>query len=109
MDSNVFPIPLKTIFEVLIGFLVVITILSILFYYHDKRRLADILQGPSRYDFTNQDTLIEPIRLLKSQFPFLLRIYLLNSYPEVVYTGRSFITTKGVEFREAVIIPQGAL
>ncbi|MCF2137876.1 MAG: hypothetical protein K9W43_11650 [Candidatus Thorarchaeota archaeon] len=109
LDSDIFPISPKLLFELLIGFLFVLAILSIVFYYHDKRRLADILQEPSRHDSTNQDTLIELIRLLKSQFPFPLRIYVINSYPEVVYTGRSFVTTEGVEFREAIIIPQGSL
>ena len=45
------------------------------------------------------------LAMLKAEYEYPLRLLLIQDHEEVLYTGRVFVTSRGVRFREAVFLP----
>ncbi len=90
------------------GFIALTAIMSIVIYYREKRVLQEFIQDVRPTDdISYSDTLEGLLHLIVMDMQAPLRVLLIGNYPQVAYTGRIFFTTRGVEMREAVIIPQG--
>lgn len=51
------------------------------------------------------ENVVQVLRLLKSEYAYPLRLLTVRKHAELMYTGRTFLTTMDIRFREAVFIP----
>jgi len=88
--------------------LLMLLVLPFVLYSHlrNRRRLRRIESETSLESDTEQiETVPEVLRLMKSEYSHPLRLLTVRAHQELLFTGRTYLTTAGVRFREAVFIP----
>ncbi|NHJ15086.1 MAG: hypothetical protein EAX95_15495 [Candidatus Thorarchaeota archaeon] len=77
---------------------------------------ASGVTGPAYTDFSRMfDYTLTKVRVsdvlsfLRSQFPHPIRLLVLDTYKELEYTGRTYLTGNEIELREAILLPGTAL
>jgi hypothetical protein len=51
------------------------------------------------------ETVVQVLRMLRGEYAYPLRLLTVRTHDELMYTGRVYLTTTGVRFKEAVFIP----
>ncbi|NWF96432.1 MAG: hypothetical protein HXY34_09870 [Candidatus Thorarchaeota archaeon] len=99
--SGLFP------FGVLFLLLFALMLPPILYQYarNRKRLLKTVTLPPSEVEEESTEVVAEVLHMLRSEYSCPLRIMVVREHPELVFTGRSFLTTSGVRMREALFIP----
>ncbi len=84
------------------------TLLSLVIYtraMNRRRQSNTVPQPPNEVEEASAEVVAEVLHMLRSEYSYPLRILVVRDHPELVFTGRSFLTTDGVCLREALFIP----
>lgn len=109
---TVFPIVLIAIFgmtELLIIWLIatVIIFVSLIapYRHYDRKRRRVEHRIPERSRDKPIEQFSQILTLLRTEYDYPLRLLVVRNHQELLYTGRTFITSTGVKMQEAVFLP----
>ena len=87
--------------------LLVLTFVSLLYsYFEARKRLKQAMSTISKQTAVEPPEIVaQVLRLLREEYAYPLRFLTVRTHSELVYTGRVYLTSTEVRFREAVFIP----
>jgi hypothetical protein len=104
VEIQYMPFVLRLMFFGITVFVALTAVWSIRVYYREKRAISCL--DPPSPSTKSLDTLNVLMDLLLREFRKPLRLLVIGDYDQLEYTGKSYFTTRGVELREAILVPE---